>query len=446
MEAQVKRILTAFLVVVTIASGAFAQKGVEDGSKYGHGEDSIRALTHLSMYKQFYKQKGYNDAIKSWRVVYSEAPKASRNMYLHGVNMYKIFYQKSKTPEVREKYVDSIMEVYNQRIEYWGDEGYYTARKAVDLYALDSDAKKEVYDMMHEAMDIMTNQTPDFALNVMMQTALSLYLDEEITKDNMVNNFAEASDIISFQLKSETNQSKREQLEQVQANVELIFTQSGAADCESLIPVLKPRFEENPDDIENLKNIVSLLRKRDCEASELYEKSAEALYKIEPSANAAYGLARVFLKKENWEKTTEYYKEAINNEEDDITKARYYKELAEITLVSGSPSQAVGYASEALKLNPNDGDPYLTIGKAYANVKNFGDNKFQARTIYWVAVDMFQRAKSVDTSTTDNANKLISIYSQYFPDKEEAFFHDVTEGSSYKVGGWINRTTTARFN
>ncbi|MFO7862565.1 MAG: hypothetical protein R6U85_01060 [Salinivirgaceae bacterium] len=446
METQVKRILTAFLVVVTIASGAFAQKGVEDGSKYGHGEDSIRALTNLSMYKQFYKQKAYDDAIKSWRIVFTEAPKASKNMYLHGVNMYKVFYKKSQSPEVRQKYVDSIMQVYNQRIKYFGNEGYYTARKAVDLYALDSDAKREVYDMMHEAMDMMKTQTPDFALNVMMQTALSLYLDEKITKEDMVNNFAQATDIISHQLKGETDQSKRAKLEKVQGNVELIFTQSGAAECESLIPVLKPRFEENPDDIENLKNIVTLLRKRDCEASELYEKSAEALYKIEPSANAAYGLARVFLKKENWEKTTEYYKEAINNEEDAITKARYYKELAEITLVSGSPAQAVSYANEAIKLNPNDGSPYLTIGKAYANVKNFGDNKFQARTIYWVAVDMFQRAKSVDSSVAGDANKLISIYSQYFPDKEEAFFHDVTEGSSYKVGGWINRTTKARFN
>ena len=58
---------------------------------------------------------------------------------------------------------------------------------------------------------------------------------------------------------------------------------------------------------------------------------------------------------------------------------------------------------------------------------------------------MFRKAKSVDPSLAEEANKLIDTYSQYYPKKEDAFFHNVTEGSSYTVGGWINRTTKVRF-
>lgn len=446
METRVKSILLVVVLALLMVGSSSAQKGVDDGSKYGHGEDSIRALVNLSMYKQFYKQKSYEDAIKAWRVVFYEAPIISKNMYMHGINMYKLKYQKAKTVAERQKYTDSVMMIYDRRIEYFGEKGYYLARKAVDLSSLSPDKKQEAYDLFTQSIEILGNEAPDFAMNELMRSALSLYLDGKITKDEMVNNFALCSDIITHQIRETPSVEDRTKLEQIQANVELIFTQSGAADCESLISVLEPRFKAKPNDLETVQNIVNLLRTRDCEGSDLYEKSAESLYKLEPSANAAYSLARVFLKKENWSKSSDYYAEAIKSESDSLTKARYFKELAEITLVVGSPVKAVRYANNALRINPSDGSPYLTIGKAYANAKNFGENKFEARTIYWAAVDMFYRAKSIDTSIVAQANKLINVYSQYFPDKEEAFFYNVTEGSDYTVKGWINRTTKVRFN
>ncbi len=446
MKTKVTKIVLVFLITLLSLPALMAQKGVEDGSKYGHGEDSIRALQNLSMYKQFYKQKSYNDAIVPWRIVFNEAPKISKNMYIHGVNMYKIFYKNSKSAEEREKFVDTIMMIYDQRMEYFNSKGYLTARKGVDLGNLSPKRAKEAYDLLHEAVELMDKQTPGFVFNEMMQNALKLYNDDVISEDEMVNNFALASKILDYQMKDADNLKKRERYEKIMNNVELIFTKSGAATCESLIPLLSKRFEEEPQDLENLKKIVDLLRNFDCEESDLFEKSAENLYQLEPSANSAYSLARVFLKKKNWDKTISYYEEAIKRETDDITLARYNKELADIVLVADkSPLKAVKHARAALKHNPNDGSPYLTIGRAYANAEGFGENKFEANTKYWAAVDMFYKAKSVDSSVAGKADKLIETYSQYFPDKEEAFFYNVTEGASYTVGGWINHTTKVRF-
>ena len=36
-----------------------AQKGVDDGSKYGHGDDSVRCVTNLSLYREYARQKDY---------------------------------------------------------------------------------------------------------------------------------------------------------------------------------------------------------------------------------------------------------------------------------------------------------------------------------------------------------------------------------------------------
>lgn len=36
-------------------TAAFAQKGVEDGSRFGHGEDSLRCLQNISIYSEYVK-------------------------------------------------------------------------------------------------------------------------------------------------------------------------------------------------------------------------------------------------------------------------------------------------------------------------------------------------------------------------------------------------------
>ncbi len=49
--------LIAFALVTV--TGVYAQKGVEDGSRYGHGQDSINTLRNISIYGEFVKTKNY---------------------------------------------------------------------------------------------------------------------------------------------------------------------------------------------------------------------------------------------------------------------------------------------------------------------------------------------------------------------------------------------------
>lgn len=446
MKTIFKRTFLTITSVILLITASVAQKGVEDGSKYGHGEDSIRAILNLNLYKDNYKQKNYKAALPYWRVVFLEAPRASKNMYLHGNVMYKTLMQKTKDKALREKYIDTIMMIYDQRIKWFTKSApYYKGRKGVDLFALSSKRTKEAYNCMNECIDEMGNNTPEFVFNEVMQASLKLLNDGEIEADAMVNDFSRAANVLEYQLKNAKKEKEKEKIQTVKDNVELLFTRSDAATCENLIPILEPKFNENPENIDELKNIVGLLRKLNCEDSELYAKSAENLYKLEPSANAAYSIAIVFLKKKNLDKAIEYYAEAAKLEEDSLTKSRYYGELSNVMLADGrSVIQVVQNANEAIKLNPKDGNPYITIGHAYASAKNIGENEFQNKTVFWAAVDMFYKAKQVDPTLTEKANELIATYSKYFPTKEEIFFNDFKVGASYTVPGWINRSTTVR--
>jgi hypothetical protein len=102
-------------------------------------------------------------------------------------------------------------------------------------------------------------------------------------------------------------------------------------------------------------------------------------------------------------------------------------------------------AIRAADAKPNWGAPYILIGKAYASSANaVGTNEFEKNAVYWVAVDKFMKAKSVDPAIAEEANEQIRLYSAHFPPKTELFMQGFQLGDTYTVGGWINERTTVR--
>jgi hypothetical protein len=103
------------------------------------------------------------------------------------------------------------------------------------------------------------------------------------------------------------------------------------------------------------------------------------------------------------------------------------------------------YALEAAGLSPGWGMPYILIGNLYASSSYICDeDELQQKSVFWIAVDQFIKAKTTDTSLTIEANELIRKYTQYFPDAEDEFFYGINEGQEYNVDCWINEKTKVR--
>jgi len=258
----------------------------------------------------------------------------------------------------------------------------------------------------------------------------------------VIDNYLVTTDILEAKLKKGTN----ERAQMALTNIEAIFSESGAASCDDLVSIFTPKFEETPEDIEFLKKLTALLKKQRCEGRDLFAGASESLYKLEPSSGAAYNLAKLFLVREEYEKSTSYYEEAISLEEDTDVKAKYHYELALIEFTKFDQlSNSRSNALEAIKLKSDWGAPYILIGNIYASSsKNCGENDFEKSCVFLVAVDKFIRARNVDESAAAQANELINKYAQYFPNVEDAFFYGFQEGQDYKVGCWINENTTVR--
>ncbi len=435
------------LALGILALTAPAQKGVEDGSRYGHGADSIECIKNLSLYREFVKYDNFRDALDPWRRVFSDCPQATKNIYIDGARMWNHFIDKEKDPARKALMMDTLRMIYDQRIRYFKQEGSVLGRKAVDIlrhpeYRSDPDDVEEAYGYLKRSMDILKKKSSVAVVAMYMTSSVLLFQEGRISDMQVIEDYAAATEILDYQIAHDPGD---ESLAKVKEANDANFIASGAPTCESLLKYFKPEYESRKEDLAYLRRVVSFMSALECESEPLYARAAEKLYTKEPSAESAFGLAKLFVTKGQYTKSVGYYQEAINSETDPLKKADYYYQLAFITNAKmNQPEKARSYALEAIKLKPDWGDPYILIGDAYAQSKDCFEDEFEQTTIYWAAVDKFQQAKVVDPSTTEKADERINTYSKYFPDVETIFFYSLKEGDSYTVGCWINETTRVR--
>ena len=415
-------------------------------SKYG--VDSAQTIVNASIYSEFVKQKNYKEALPAWRYVFFNAPKFQKKTYASGEIIMINMLKQTKNPA----YLDTLMMVYDQRIKYFGDdvrngEGWILGRKGGNLVAFgpkDIDTKKEAYGYLVKSFEMEGPKSDPITVQILFFTAGDLLKAEQLTRDEYINLYMKLSQYIEHGLK---NSKRPEAFKEVKGNIDGLFFASGVADCETLDRLLTEKYQTNADDVDNLKSIISLLRRNECIDLPLYTTVVEKLYEKDPSSEAAYSLAVMFIKRQDFDKAETYLTEALEKAEPgDENKADYYLRLAQLKAGKKQYAAAKANALEALKLNPNNGAAYIIIGKAYAAyAPSYGEDAYDHASVMWVVVDKFMKAKQVDPNVAEQANKLIAEYSQHFPSKDEAFFRSVTAGSQVKIGDWINETTTARF-
>ena len=447
------------LMMANIANAQ--QKKYLSDPKYGPDSAAREECAmRMSLYNEFYKQKNYKDAVNDWRKVYQNCPAASKNTFIRGATIYKNLINAEKNAAAKSKLIDTLMQIYDQRIVYFKQEGAVLAIKGVDLYSYrGKDASGEVYEMLKKSCELEKGETSAGVITVMMQTAVDQYKAEEIDGAEVISAYELAMSTWDAAIANNKSiaasgdakkvpaaQKELENLDVDLKNVEALFSESGAATCDALVAIFGAKYDANKDDVEWLKKVTKLLDKTDCNSDPLFAKASEALYALEPSAVAARNLARLFLAKQDLAKAAGYYQNACDLQEDNVAKSQYYYEWSQVVFAQKGFQRVRELANLALKANPANGKAYLAIGKAYAaDAQNIGQEQVEHNATYWAAVDKFMKAKQVDPSCEAEANDLINTYKKHFPNKEEAFMFGIQEGSSVTVGGWINEKTTARF-
>ncbi len=420
------------------------------GTLTKYGADDIECKKNIGLFKQSIKMKDYESAYGYWNYLFHYYPMSTKSIYKDANKVIGYKFNQAKTQEEKDLWIDTLMMAYDQRIKYFGNDpkypkGYILGKKGRDLYKFKKSALEEAYGYLQESIKLQGVKSEDNVLYDFMRMTDEMYKKGKVDADVFVDNYSLVSDLLAKRLASV---SKKEKTQKAIDAVDLIFSKSDAASCDKIVAAYEQKFKADPNNLELLEKIAGILDDKECTDSQLFFDVAVKLNELKPSAFSSYSIANMSLKKEEYGKADEFLRKAIELETNDSLKAKYYFKLAQVADQTGKKVQARTYAQKAIALRGNYGAPYMLIATLYAasGCKSLTEPEGElARISYWVAVDKLIQAKKVDPSIASQANKLIAQYSKNFPNKEDAFFLGITNGSKVTVGCWINERTTARF-
>ena len=424
-------LLTLVAVVPAFAQGRF-------------GKDSAECTKYLSYYQELYKQRNYEEAAPFWRKAFSLCPPtASQNMLINGQTIVRYEINKNRKDPVRyRELVDTLLLLSDVRAQNFPN--YATKsldNKAIDVVNYLASDYESQYKLLTEVLGNIKGDASPAVFVSQMKSSVEMYRNEKLGAEDVMNNY----NTISSYLDDKIAQSNDPQYRSAKQDVESLLIDSGVASCDNLVALYTPRFQASPTDEALLNNMVKMLSKSECMNTELFLQSIIALNEINPTASSVYGLYRLYSSRDENTKAAESLERAISLlvPEDVQTRADYTFELATYYFKKcGKAAPAVAKAKEAAELSEDyRGKANLLIGTIWGAQKCGGD-EVSRRANFWVAVDYLQRAAAADPNVAEEANNLAAQYRRYFPKTEDAFFLDITDGSSYTVscGGMTERT------
>ena len=434
------------LLISIAAMSLFASSTISAQGKFG--PDSADCIKYLSYYTEYYKQKNYDSALPNWRQAYKYCPPTARYSLLSdGTTLLKrVLQQNSKNPIYKEALVDSIMKIYDERIQYWPK--YATSslnNKALDMYNYIKDEPEKLYEGLTSAVnELGVNARPNLFL-FQISTAVDLYKNGKLDPETVINIYENAVNKIA-EMPAKNDVEKRSN-EKTVSDIESIFITSQVASCENLIALFTPRYEADPQNVDLAKNIVKMMGITEgCTDNDLFLNAVTTMHNMEPSHVSAYNLYKLYAGRADVENAVKYMTEAIENADSDaVTDGNYQYELAAFCYKNGQNAKAYAAAQAAAELDPSlAGKAYMLLGTIWGSVVCSG-NDVEQRAKYWVAVDFMNKAKAADATLADAANDMIRQYAAYYPQTAEAFMYDITNGQSYTVScGGMRAVTTVR--
>lgn len=449
------------------------QSQCQDWKNFPEGEEAAKSL-HV-IYRDKFKSKKFQEAYTLWDSLYKYVKLPLPNRYTHfndGIEML-VYFAKSETDSSKKsEIVNKIIEVYNQNLSCNGLNTNTLSWKGYHLlilnYNLDS-----VYQNLNLALEVGGRSVTPMTISYITRLTSQFYKSNKPGFDDkfMLNQYNTIKEIVEF------NSSKKDSLgyNVYWKDVENQYSQiSEIFPCEWFKQKWNKTILENWENDTILSDISKIISKN-CGKQDsvyialnnrVYEIKKEKLIKSEKIVLDS-DTTTIYRKIIAYRNLSEYDKEnsKLHQENewslypdllesnyewiDNDTKANLFYRYAYKLFEDGDFITSRNYCRTTSKLCPYWGDPYILIGIMYASSglkcsPTTNGTGFEAQVCVWVAVDEWNKAKSVDKDCVDKANDLIRKYSKFMPTKSELLLRGINESTPYQVGCWINQNTKVR--
>ena len=412
------------------------------------------------IYRDLLKVEKYDEAFPEWKYVYKAAPMADGRRTTHfddGVKFYFHKYQTTQDESLKAEYKKYIFDsIFILKRTCADDLGRAIGQEAFQLYynyrALAT--TKEIYERFKMSIDLGKEKTGVFVLNPFTRVLVELFesgqLDtleakEYAHKIRMTLKYGLANcapDCNDWNTVNAYTPIQLERLERVR----------GFYDCNYYKERYLTQFDESPENCDVIETAYIRLKWGGCSNDDqdlLRVLEAKNKFCKSISTNEDLSNAKKCLETGDYTCAIENYNKYVSKTDDAEKKAKYLFRIAKIYYahLKNFP-KARGYALKAAKYKNNWGDPFMLIGSLYASSGPLcgPGTGWDSQIVTWPAIDKWQYAKKIDPSVRSKANKLINRYTQFMPSREDIFLRQIKAGSKFKVGCWINETTTVRVN
>jgi len=433
-----KQIVLAILVVL-LSLSAFSQR---PKVPVYSSNDTTNCGPKISAYRTFFDEKLYTDAYPTWLLAFNQCPDSSEIIYLDGVIMYRSFIEAAPEGPVKEGRIDTLMLIYDRRMENFGGEGNVLGRKGRDLLKYrggDINKVQEAYNMFLRSIELMGNKAQDATMLLCISSGIALSKQGKLDTSQVLADYITVNGILAHrELRGSRWERTRESIDDMMFKEEILT-------CEALNRYYEPLFEQNKNDLAFLETVIFSYNASGCDRSAFVVAASAEMYKIEPSPESAHNVAIQFITMNDLEKAASYLKKALEGTEvDKGTRALWYYELAVVSNANKDFCDAIDYAREAIRLKNEYGKAYFLLGDVYIAYRDSLGDDFQQRTAFWAAADKYRKAASADPSLAEDTRERLDEIAAQYPNKEDNFFLDLKEGDPYQVGGCINESTTVR--
>lgn len=437
-------------IVLLALTALMAFSGVKVFAQGKYGADSAECIKYLSYYKEYYKQKNYEQSLPNWRNAYRLCPAtANQTMLIDGTTLMRQQINKNRNNSlIKESLIDTLMTLHDLRAQYYPKYAVSALNnKGLDMINYMQDEPAALHKGCKDIIAANGTETKPQIFLFAVNSAVALYKEGSIDAEEVINDYEEAMEYIAKIEATTTDATALASLAKSKGDIENIFIASKVASCDNLIELFTPRFAADPDNLDLVSKIVNMMSStEDCMDNDLFLSAIAKKSELDPSYKTSYLLYKLYSSRNDYAAATAALEAAIAFDESDAAQdAQYLYELGAYSLKNGKYSKAVDASLKAIKLDESlAGKCYMICGTAWGSVPTGGDY-IQKRAPYWVAVDYLNKAKAADESLTDECNRLIASYAKYYPETGEAFMYGVQKGQSYTISaGGMTATTTVR--
>lgn len=409
--------------------------------EWGWPADSVRAKEKFALFQDAARSKQFKQALPSLNWLLVNAPDLHVSLYVRAAEVLDALAVREKKPDIKKKYVDSLMLIYDLRMLRCKDSLNVMNRKVLASYRfnINGPAPEKLMLLMDQVINVS-------GVNV-MDGVLVPYMETMVVTQLKRNTFSQEDILLRYErlleiLKKKSSDSKGEKalskLNGYKSRIDELLLKIVKVDCGFVKVSLAPKYRQHPDDLVLAKRIFGYLLNEKCIKDSLWFETGEFIFSKERDYGLAKNLGLQFHLLEMTEKSKFYLEESLKLAPTASDSAEVFVYLGSMSAKAGDNVKARDEFRHAIKADPKHLDAYERIGDLYYGAFAVCAKKVSMaddRLVFLGAYDYYQRA---------GRKEKMEMAKKSFPSIEEIFLMSYKSGQPVQIGCWINEATILR--